>query len=235
MGHGWSGSERVDAQTHRRVAPRQVKGNAMKNAMRSFVCGAAVLGLVCGLSLAQGGGAASPAKTAATTDKPTQATSAGALALFAAAMKAGDFVRVAELCDPGSDSYNDFVEMAKQLDPATANPKVDAQMLNTIREFFTKPWKDTETSLVAEQGPRAQYTVKFFGTDPKTGARVETNKQLVDLNLFEGAWRVIATPDLLRPGQTTNPAPVTPPDAKPAETKPAEAPKPADAQPPAKP
>lgn len=156
--------------------------------------------------------------------EPTQDTSEGALKLFITNLKAGEFNKVAELCDPGSASYAEFTDMCKQLDFSTANPKIQKAELEIVRNFFIKPWQDVEHSLVAEQGPRAQYTIKFFGMDPKTNKRTEIGTQTIDLNQFEGKWRVIATEQLLRPGQTPTPAqPQQPAPAPSDQAKPADA------------
>lgn len=172
--------------------------------------------------------APSAAKPAA--GAPTQATSEGALKLFIEAMKKGDFKRVVELCDPGSEAYEDLQKMAEAFDPDKANPNIDKNVLATIREFFTKPWMDVETKLVAEQGTRAQYELKFFYIDEKDKQRKKGEDRTVDLNQFEGVWRVLVSSQMMKPAtpQTVPGAPPAP-TAPPANSKPAE--KPAEQKP----
>jgi hypothetical protein len=203
----------------------------MKTPTTRIVLLTAIAGIAASTALAQNAAPAAKPAAASAAAEPTQDTSEGALKLFIAHIKKGEFTKVAELCDPGSESFNDFTEMAKQLDPATANPKIPAEQLQIIRDFFTKPWQDVEHALIAEQGPRAQYSIKFFGIDPKTQKRTETGAQTIDLNQFEGKWRIIATPQLLRPGQSpTAPAPTAAPAPADA-TKPADGAAPAPAKP----
>lgn len=185
------------------------------------------LAFVCGLFTAPAF-AAEPSKPAAApapasaAAEPTQATSEGALKLFAKSMKEGNFKRVVELCDPGSEGFDDFQKMAEMLDPATRNEKMSQQEFDFIRGLFTNPWQDVEHKLVAEQGPRAQYSLSFFSTDPKTKERVETGKRNVDLNRIQDEWFLIVTPELISPAKPdAAPAPAVP---APAPEKPAEAP-----------
>lgn len=166
--------------------------------------------------------AAKPAGGAA-----TQATSEGALKLFIEAMKKGDFHKVVELSDPGSEAYEDLQKMAEAFDPDKANPNIDKATFEVIKEFFTKPWKDVETKLVAEQGTRAQYELKFYYVDDKTKERKKGEDRTVDLNQFEGNWRVLVSSQLMKPatpqtipGAPAAPtAPAAPPAEKPAEKK----------------
>lgn len=190
----------------------------MKTLTNRLIVLTAIAGFAASAAIAQNSApAAKPAASAPSAEQPTQGTSEGALKLFITHIKKGEFTKAAELCDPGSESFNDFTEMAAQLDPATANPKIPPEQLQIIRDFFTKPWQDVEHEMLTEQGPRAKYSIKFFGIDPTTKKRTETGVQTIDLNQFEGKWRVIATPQLLRPGQSPT-APAVPP----AATKPAD-------------
>ncbi|MBL8746750.1 MAG: hypothetical protein JNK58_10390 [Phycisphaerae bacterium] len=167
--------------------------------------------------------AAAPAKTEAA---PTQETSEGAVKLFIAAMKKGDFHKVVELADPGSEAYDDLQKMAEAFDPDRANPNIDKATFDVIKEFFTKPWKDVETKLVAEQGARAQYTLSFFYIDEKTKERKKGEDRTLDLNQFDGLWRVLVSSQLMKPATPSPipgvaPANTTPP---PPTDKPADAP-----------
>lgn len=190
----------------------------MKKWNAAIVCG--IVAAAASQALAQGAAPAAQSKPAAasSSEAPTQATSEGALKLFITHIKAGDFKKVVELSDPGAEAYQDFVDMAEQLDPATANPKVEPQMLEMVRGMFTKPWQDVEHTLVTEQGPRAQYKLTFFGVDPKTTKRVEIGTRTVDLNKADEKWRVIITQTLLQPasGPQAAPTPAPAPATKPA-------------------
>ncbi|MDX2114127.1 MAG: hypothetical protein SFZ24_00720 [Planctomycetota bacterium] len=165
--------------------------------------------------------------TAPAAAEATQETSEGAVKLFVAAMKKGDFHRVVELTDPGSVAYNDLQEMAAAMDPETANPNIQKAELDIIRDFFTKPWQDVEHKLVAEQGHRAQFKLHFYTTDAQSKQRKLTGERTVDLNQFEGQWRVLVSPDLMRPSAPAS-TPTAPAQSSEPSDKPAE--KPADQQ-----
>lgn len=174
--------------------------------------------------------AAKPAPSGKEAAAPTQETSEGAVKLFIQAMQKGDFQRVVELCDPGSEAYEDLQKMAEAFDPAKANPNIDKATFDVIKDFFTKPWKDVETKLVAEQGTRAQYTLSFHYIDDKDKQRKKGEDRTMDLNQFEGKWLVLVSSQLMKPAVPVAvpgapPAPVMPPPQKPAEhpgEKPAE-------------
>lgn len=185
--------------------------------------------LIAGLALAGPASAdqdhAKPAAPAAGgTAGPTQATSEGTVKLFIEAMKKGDFGQVVELSDPGSEAFEDLQKMADAFDPAKANPNIDKATFDVIKDFFTKPWKDVEHKQVTEQGARAQYSLSFYYMDAKTNERKKGEDRTLDLNLFEGKWRVLVSSQLMKPATPTA-MPVQPPAAqKPAGEQPAEAP-----------
>lgn len=189
--------------------------------------------LVSGLTLVAPALADQDAAKPASAAKPaaaSQTTSEGTVKLFIEAMKQGDFKRVTELSDPGSEDFENLQRMAEAFDPA--NPDNQApdkkQMLDVVRDFFTKPWKDVEVKLVAEQGARAQYTLSFFYIDEKTKERKKGEDRTMDLNQFEGMWKVLVSSQLMKPATPQNvpgapPAP-TAPAAPTAPTAPAEKP-----------
>lgn len=144
---------------------------------------------------------------------PTTATSEGTVKLFIEAMKQGDFARVVELADSGSEAYEDLQKMADAFDPEKKNPNIDDQMFAVIKGFFTNSWKDVEVKQVVEQVPRAQYELTFFYVDEKTKKRTQGEKRTMDLNQFEGAWRVLVSSTLMKPAVPTavGGAPVAPP------------------------
>lgn len=167
-----------------------------------------------------------PAATSPSADMTT--TAEGTLKLFTKAMKEGDFNKVVELCDPAAEAYNDLTEMAKAFDPSTANPNIQKEQLQIVRDFFTKPWQNVEHKAIAEQGNRAQYRLVFSGIDPKTKEKTEVGTRNIDLNKIDDKWFVLVSADLMKPA-TPPSAPVAPAEAMPAEKpsdqKPAEAPK----------
>ncbi len=169
---------------------------------------------------AGGAGGSAPANAAKPDALPalTQATSEGTLRLFIAGMQSADFDKVAELTDPGSEEYANVQKMAEAFNPATANPNIPKDQLDTIRGFFSKPWAGVEHAKVAEQGPRAQYTLQFFSIDPKTQEKVKSAAKNVELNQFEGKWRVLVNSALMMPGAPSGIA--APPGAAPAGEKP---------------
>lgn len=194
------------------------------------------LTLISGLALvapamADQDGAKKPAPAAGSAAAPTQETSEGTVKLFIEAMKKGDFNRVVELTDPGSQDFENLQRMAEAFDPA--NPENQAadkkQMIDVVRDFFTKPWKDVETKLVAEQGTRAQYTLSFYYVDEKSKERKKGEDRTMDLNQFEGKWKVLVSSELMKPAvpQAVPGAPAAPtapaapaaPAEKPAEKK----------------
>lgn len=160
-------------------------------------------------------GAAPEAGAAA---EPTLETSEGALKLFIAAMRRGDFERVVELCDPGAQAYDDLRKMAESFDPDNpANQAADKkQVLDVVRDFFTKPWRDVEHKLIAEQGSRAQYSLSFYFIDEKTKERKKGEDRVVDLNKFEGEWRVLVSAELMKPAVPSQ-VPNIPQGQKPAD------------------
>lgn len=151
--------------------------------------------------------AAKPAeKPAAATEALTDATSEGAMKLFVKHMNEANFVAASQLVDPSSESYSDFERMGKEFDPATANPAIEPAQLEFIRRFFADPWKDVEVKKLAEQGPRAQFKLTFFGVNPQNKQREVRNTLNIDLSQFEEKWRVLATPAMLRPMTPSQPA-----------------------------
>jgi hypothetical protein len=169
-------------------------------------------------------------KPAGAAAAPTQATSEGAVRLFIEAMRKGDFQRVVNLTDPGSAAYEDLQKMADAFDPEKANPNIDKATMEVIREFFTKPWKDVEHKQVTEQGSRAQYTLIFHYVDEKTKERKRGEDRTIDLNQFEGQWRVLVSSELMKPATPVS-TPVQPPEpSKPAGEAPAAPEKPAKPQ-----
>ena len=152
--------------------------------------------------------------------------------LFIEAMRKGDFARVVELSDPGSSAYEEMQKMADAFDPDKANPNIDKATIDVIKEFFTKPWKDVETKRVTEQGSRAQYTLSFFYVEEKSKERKKGEDRTIDLNLFEGQWRVLVSSELMKPATPTSIPAQPPTHPKPAGEKPADAPaqKPANPQ-----
>ncbi len=183
-----------------------------------------------------GGSAAANAAAPKNGPAPTQATSEGTLKMFIAAMQAGDFDRVAELTDPGSEEYANMQKLAEAFNPATANPNITKDQLDMIRGLLTKHWVGVEHTMVVEQGPRARYTLQYYSIDSKTQEKVKGGTKSVDLNQFEGKWRVLVNSALMAPGAPAAtppaPAPAPPGASAPAGTPPpAEQPKP-EGQPP---
>jgi hypothetical protein len=168
--------------------------------------------------------AAKPAP-AAKPAAPTQATSEGTVKLFVEAMKSGDFKRAVELSDQGSEEFENLQKMAEAFDPADPNNQVPDKkhMLDVVRDAFTRPWKDVEVKLVAEQGTRAQYTLSIFYIDEKTKERKKSEDRTMDLNQFEGRWSVLVSSQLMKPVMPAN-MPVAPPPAPTAPSAPAEKP-----------
>lgn len=142
---------------------------------------------------------AKPAAPAGKAEELTNATSEGAVKLFIKAMASGDFNKVMEVCDPTCEAFSELQQMAEAFDPKNANKNVPAAQLDWVKSMFTKHWTTAQPKLVVEQGPRAQYEIRFFMTDPKTGEKSEIDKRTVDLNQFNGKWQVLATNALIKP------------------------------------
>lgn len=177
-----------------------------------------VSGLACAAPVFAGEGTKPAPSSDKSAGEPTQETSEGTLKLFIAAMRKGDFARTVELCDPGAEEFDNLQKMAEafdEKDPANQAPD-KKQVLDVVRDFFTKPWKDVEYKLEAEQGPRAQYTLTFFYIDEKDKQRKKGETRTVDLNQFEGKWRVLVSSQVMKPA-VPNSLPAQPPSEKPAE------------------
>ncbi len=165
--------------------------------------------------------ASGEAKAPSTTPPPappeeenlTQDTSDGAMKLFLKAVKSGDFRRIAELTDPASEAYESLSTMGEQLDPATANPNVPKEQLEFVRSMFSMPWKNTRAEKVSEGEGRAKFLVTFGVPDEKDPNSTPTTRT-IDLNLFQGVWRILATNDLLRPPAPQK-LPTNPPTPRP--------------------
>ncbi len=127
-------------------------------------------------------------------------TAEDAMRVWAEAMARGDFETVIFATDPTSPVFGELQDMAASFASAEDNENVPPGMTEWLINVFTGPWKGAERTLVAERDNQAQFDVELAGGAVKT----------VDLNKYGGSWRVIATDDLMKPGDTLPPLPADP-------------------------
>jgi len=163
--------------------------------------------------------AATPASTpaSATAPAPTQETPEGTMQLFINAVKKGDFMAAADLCDPSSLGHKELMLMAEAVDRARdiKERMNDDSALNLILAAFTSPYANATFKKVTEQPPRARVELTLLGdTTPKT----------VDLSQLQGKWFLIAPQDIVRTDASKltelggqRPAPAATPPAPPAD------------------
>lgn len=135
--------------------------------------------------------AAALAPTSATAPAPTQATPEGTMQLFINAVKKGDFMAAADLCDPSSVGHKELLLMAEAVDRARdiKERSNDDSPLTLILAAFTSPYANATFKKVTEQPPRARVELTLLGdTTPKT----------VDLSQLQGKWFLIAPQDIVR-------------------------------------
>ncbi len=142
---------------------------------------------------------------------PTAATAKGALDLFVASMRSGDWEKALGTLDPASEGFKELNELNEGL---KKNPNLTPEILGTVKGFFTAPYATMTVEDLKEQGEQARATLKAKDREP----------MVVDLNKLDGQWHIIAPKGIMQGDAKSLPGQPPAPPATPAGGAPAPAP-----------